>query len=104
MGHKTRGGEEKQGEVLGVIASLEPSAIQAVLLERAKYAALAMAVALLEQDAEALCGERYARKSAGLGGGHEQTSVVMDGAKYGLRRPRVQKNKREVGLPTLAKL
>ena len=41
-----------------MIAGLEPGAllIQAVLLERAKYAALAMAVALLEQDAETVCG------------------------------------------------
>lgn len=62
--HKTRGGQEKQGEWLGVLASLEPRTIQAILLERAKQAALAMAVALLEQDAEALCGQRYERKRA----------------------------------------
>jgi hypothetical protein len=30
--HKTRDGREKQGELLGVIAGLEPGAIQAVLL------------------------------------------------------------------------
>jgi len=65
-----------------------------------------MAVALLEQDAEALCGQRYARKRAeqGYRGGHEQTSVVVEGAKYGIRRPRVRKNEQEVALPTLAKL
>lgn len=104
--HKTRGGGEKQGELLGVIAGLEPGAIQAVLLERAKQAALTMAVALLEQDAEALCGQRYERKSAGLGyrGGHEQTSIVVEGARYAVRRPRVRQNNREVPLPTLAKL
>jgi hypothetical protein len=56
-------------------------AIQAVLLERTKQAELALAVALLEQGAEALCGRRYERKSPGQGhrGGHEQTSVVMKG-------------------------
>lgn len=104
--HKTRGGGEQQDELLGVIAGLAPGAIQAVLLERAKQAALAMAVALLEQDAEALCGRRYERKSAGLGyrGGHEQTSVVVEGARYAVRRPRVQKHNREMALPTLAKL
>ena len=104
--HKTREQVEKQDELLGVMRGLEPGAIQTVLLERAKHAALAMAVALLEQDAEALCGGRYERKSAGLGyrGGHEQTSVVVDGAKYGLQRPRVRKNNREVELPTLGKL
>jgi transposase-like protein len=104
--HKTRGGGETQGERLGVIAGLEPGAIQAVLLERAKQAALMMAVALLEQDAEALCGQRYERKRVDLGyrGGHEQRSVIVEGARYGVRRPRVRKNNRELELPTLAKL
>lgn len=104
--HKTRSGGETQGELLEVIAGLEPEAIQAILLERAKQAALTMAVALLEQDAEALCGQRYERKSAGLGyrGGHEQTSVVVEGAKYAVRRPRVRKENQELALPTLAKL
>jgi len=54
--HKTRDGRETQGELLSVIAGLEPQVIQTVLLERAKQAALTRAVALLEQDAEALCG------------------------------------------------
>ena len=57
--------ERKQDEVLAAVASLEPGAIQAVLLERAKRAALAMAVALLEQDAEEVCGRRYERKTTG---------------------------------------
>jgi hypothetical protein len=52
--HKTRGRQEKQDEVLSVITRLEPDAIQAVLLERAKQAARSMAVGLLEQDAETL--------------------------------------------------
>jgi putative transposase len=104
--HQTGGKRGKQDDLLAVVAGLDPGGIQSVLLERAKQAALAMAVALLEQDAEALCGERYERKRAGLGhrGGHEQTSVVVEGAKYGIRRPRVRKEKREVELPTLAKL
>jgi putative transposase len=65
-----------------------------------------MAVALWEQDAEALCGQRYERKSADQGhrGGHEQTSVVMEGARYAVHRPRVRKNNGEVPLPTLVKL
>src|SRR5262245_53911674 len=92
---KIRRGREKQGEREAGIAELEPSAIQTVLLERAKPAALAMAVALLEQDAEALCGKRYERKREGRGyrGGHEQPSVVVAGAKYGIWRPRVRKSK-----------
>jgi hypothetical protein len=56
--HKTRGGGETQGELLGMIAGLEPEVLQAVRLARAKQAAVTMAVALLEQDAEALCGQR----------------------------------------------
>jgi transposase-like protein len=65
-----------------------------------------MAVALLEQDAEELCGERYECKRSGQGysGGYEQTSVVVEAAKYEIRRPRVRKDNREVALPTLAKL
>lgn len=104
--YKTRGRDEKQDELLGIIAGLAPGSIQAVLLERAKHAALAMAVALLEQDAEALCGARYERKRGDQSyrGGHEQTSVVVEGAKYGIRRPRVRKANREIELPTLKKL
>jgi hypothetical protein len=34
--HKTRGEGETQGELLSVIAGLEPGAIQAVLPERAR--------------------------------------------------------------------
>jgi hypothetical protein len=41
-----------------MIAGLEPEVLQAVRLARAKQAAVTMAVALLEQDAEALCGQR----------------------------------------------
>ena len=48
---KTRVEKEKQGKLLSVLAALDAQALQGVLLERAKQAALAMAVALLEQDA-----------------------------------------------------
>ena len=103
---KTPGDKEKQGELLSVLAALDADALQGVLLERAKQAALAMAVALLEQDAEALCGPRYARKGehACHRGGSERSSLVLEGARYGVRRPRVRKANREVALPTLAKL
>src|SRR4051794_17320545 len=87
--YKTRGAEEKQGEILARMADLEPGAIQAVLLERAKQAALAMAVALWEQDAEALCGERYGRKREGQGyrGGHEQTRWSLKARGMGFGGP-----------------
>lgn len=100
--HKTRGEQEKQDKGLSQIAELEPGAIQAVLLERAKPAALAMAVALWEQDAEEVCGRRYERKGTDLGyrGGQERTAVVVEGARYAIRRPRVRRNNEEVALPT----
>ncbi len=37
--------------------------IQAMFLERAKNAILAMAVELMEQDMARLCGEKFSRKS-----------------------------------------
>jgi transposase-like protein len=103
---KTRVEQEKQGELLSVLAALDANALQGVLLERAKQAALAMAVELLEQDAEALCGSRYSRKTDPQchRGGSERSAVVLEGARYGIRRPRVRKANREVALPTLAKL
>ena len=89
-----------------MLAALDANALQGVLLERAKQAALAMAVALLEQDAEALCGPRYTRKGVHQchRGGSERSAVVLEGARYAVRRPRVRKDNREVALPTLAKL
>ena len=103
---KTRVEKEKQGELLSVLAALDANALQGVLLERAKQAALAMAVELLEQDAEALCGPRYSRKTDQHchRGGSERSTVVLEGARYGVRRPRVRKANREVALPILAKL
>ena len=103
---KTSGDKEKQGELLSVLAALDANALQGVLLERAKQAALAMAVELLEQDAEALCGPRYSRKTDPQchRGGSERSAVVLEGARYGIRRPRVRTAHREVALPTLAKL
>ena len=79
--------------------------MQAVRVARAKQAALTMAVALWEQEAEAWGGARDARKRVELGyrGGPEQTSVERDGARYGIHRPRVRKHNRELELPTLAK-
>ena len=79
---KTGRQTEKQDELLAKLVELEPDAIRAARLERAKPAAVARAVALLEQEAEARCGERYERKRVGQGyrGGYEQTSVVVEGA------------------------
>ena len=86
---KTRVEKEKQGKLLSVLAALDAQALQGVLLERAKQAALAMAVALLEQDAEVLCGPRYSRKTAPQcqRGGSERSTVVLEGARYGIWDP-----------------
>jgi transposase-like protein len=89
--------------------SLELSSVdvQKMLLDRAKNAVLATAIELMEQDMELLCGARFGRKSAdGLchRGGSEKTSLMVDGAKYSVRRPRARKGGEEVDLPSLAKM
>ena len=98
--------EKKQGEIVSFFRSLKPESIQQVLLERSKQAALAFGVALLEADAEELCGPRYARKGDELcyRGGSEGTMIVVGGAQQRVRRPRVHNEDGEVTLPTLAKL
>lgn len=80
--------------------------VQEMLLGRAKAAVLSTAVNLLEQDMLALCGERFARKGEQLchRGGSEKTSLMLDGAKYSLQKPRARRGDEEVELPTLAKL
>ena len=97
---------KKQGDIVGIFSALKAESIQEVLLERSKQAALAFGVALLEQDVEALCGPRFARKaeSQSYRGGSDRTSIVLDGAKYQMPRPRVRDANGEVDLPMLRKL
>lgn len=80
--------------------------VQEMLLTRAKDAVLRTAVELMEQDMERLCGPRFARKAEGIGhrGGSEMTSLMVDGAKYSVRRPRARKDGEEILLPSLGKL
>jgi len=80
--------------------------VQEMLLGRAKTAVLSTAVELLEQDMLALCGERFARKGEHLchRGGSEKTSLMLDGAKYALQKPRARRGDEEVELPTLSRL
>ena len=98
--------DKKQGEIVSFFGSLKAESIQQVLLERSRQAALAFGVALLEADAEALCGSRYARKGDELchRGGSDNTTIVVDGSRQRVRRPRVRDENGEVELPTLAKL
>ena len=80
--------------------------VQALLMARAKNAVLATAVELMEQDMELLCGSAFARKDEKLchRGGSEWTSLMVDGAKHSVRRPRARKNGEEVALPSLEKM
>ena len=87
-----------------VLSSID---VQQMLLSRAKNSVLETAVNLLEQDMERLCGRPFSRKSdEGLcrRGGTEKTSLLLDGAKYSMKRPRARRNGAEVDLPSLAKL
>lgn len=80
--------------------------VQKLLMDRAKNAVLATAVSLMEQEMEALCGSRFSRKEDELchRGGSEWTSLMVDGAKFPVRRPRARKDGEEVELESLAKM
>lgn len=80
--------------------------VQALLMERAKNAVLSTAVELMEQDMQRLCGAPFARKKENLchRGGSEWTSLMVDGAKLPVTRPRARKDGQEVDLPSLAKM
>lgn len=81
--------------------------IQKMLLARAKDAVLATALELLEQDMTRLCGAPFARKHDGdlcHRGGSEMTSLLLDGAKHSIRRPRARNGGEETELPSLGKL
>jgi transposase-like protein len=81
--------------------------MQEILMRRAKNAVLATAIELMEQDMERLCGKPFARKNeASLchRGGSEMTSLLVDGAKLSVRRPRARQGGEEVELPSLVKM
>ena len=80
--------------------------VQEMLMARAKNAVLATAIELMSQDMERLCGKAFARKDDELchRGGSEMTSLLVDGAKHAVRRPRARRNGEEVELPSLEKM
>lgn len=81
--------------------------LQKMLMERAKNAVLATAVDLMEQEMLQLCGKPFARKTEDSlchRGGSDWTSLMVDGAKLPVRRPRARKDGEEVELESLAKL
>ena len=80
--------------------------LQRILLQRAKDTVLSTALHLLEMDMELLCGSRFSRKEGALchRGGSEPASLLLDGGKHLIRKPRARKGNQEVELPTLKKL
>ena len=81
--------------------------VQKMLLARAKNCVLATALDLMEQDMERLCGAAFARKQDDdlcHRGGSERTSLLLDGAKYPMRRPRARKDGEEVELPSFERM
>lgn len=95
-----------QAEIVSIFSSLEPEAVQEVLWEQCKQAALAFGAALLEHDVEKLCGASFARKAEGLcwRGGSEESSIIVCNQKIPIRRPRVRNEQGEVSIPILKKL
>jgi putative transposase len=80
--------------------------LQRVLLQRAKDTVLSTALHLLEMDMEILCGSRFSRKEGGLchRGGSETTSLLLDGGKHSIKKPRARRGNQEIELPSLKKL
>jgi putative transposase len=81
--------------------------VQKMLLSRAKNAVLATAIELMEQDMERLCGAPFTRKGDEAlchRGGSERTSLMLDGAKYPMRRPRARKGGEEVEIPSFERM
>ena len=85
---------------------LSPRKLQNVILERCKNAALAFGIELLEQEVFSLCGPKFSHKSdyQFLRGGSDKTSILLSGAKYAIKRPRVRGEEGEVQLETLNQL
>lgn len=78
-----------------------------LLMESAKNALLATAMELMKQDVERLCGKAFSRKLSEdrcHRGGSETTSLMVDGGKHSMKRPRVRKDGEEVPLPSLEKM
>lgn len=85
---------------------LDARQLQEEILIRCKQAALSMGMALLEEEVSALCGPSFSRKveEQSHRGGSDQTSIIVQGAKYRIKRPRVRNAQGEVVLESLKKL
>jgi transposase-like protein len=104
MSKKTTDKPVDQEKIVGIFSGLNPESIQDLFEARARQAALALGVELLEQDVERLCGARYSRSGECSRYGKEQTSIQIGGARYGFERPRIRGEEGEVYPPTLKKL
>lgn len=80
--------------------------IEMMLMERGRLAALSFGMELLEQEVGLLCGRPHERKRGELcyRGGSEKSSILIDGAKYPIRRPRINDDDGERELETLHRL
>lgn len=98
--------KNNKSNVSQLTESLSSIDVQKMLLTRAKNSVLELAIELLEQDMEMLCGKKFSRKEDDLchRGGNEVSSLFVDGAKYPIRKPRANKDGVEVQLPTFEKL
>ncbi len=85
---------------------LTPRDVENVLMERGRLAALSLGMELLEQEVGLRCGRPFERKQGELlyRGGSEESSILIDGAKYPIRRPRIRSNEGEREIETLTKL
>lgn len=104
--HIEQTAKEERKQVRSLHSLLEARQIQEEMLDRCKHAALGMGIALLEEEVAARCGPAFSRKGEGLcrRGGSEPTSIIVHGAKYRVRRPRVRDADGEVKLEALEKL
>lgn len=106
MKRESKNPKGNQEQIVSVFRGLNSEGIQSLLGERAKHAALAFGVELLELDTLELCGERYSHQGEREWWRHgsEETSIQVGGARYGVKRPRVRGRKGEAELPSLKKL
>ena len=80
--------------------------IREMIHQQVRGAALAMVQGLLLEEVETLCGKAFSRKGGeGLRrGGSDPGSVILQGQRVGVKKPRVKKAGKEVELETYALL
>lgn len=86
--------------------AMTPTDVHEMLLSRCRNSALELASELMQQEVSKLCGANHERKNDELHwrGGSEPMNLVLNGAKYKTKRPRVRSGSGEVGLEIVDKL